>query len=143
MALGLIGLILVLGGVACTPKLLGPTANAGYVFSLQVAEATIWFGVMDATIAARFPQATRVIVHVQDAQGRTVDGVPVTFELEPDWARLATLEPSHTTTQGGIAQAVFSEPKTNGVVQVMARVDNTTAQARLTVRTYQEPSSKQ
>ena len=143
MALVLMGLVLVLGGTACAPKLVGPTAGAGYVFSLQFSEPTIWFGVMDSTAAARFPQATEVIVRVQDAQGRAVDGVPVTFALEPGWARSARLAPSQTTTQGGIARAVFSEPNTNGLVWVMAHVDNTMAQARLTVRTYQEPSSKQ
>jgi hypothetical protein len=143
MALILMGLFLVLGGAACAPKRVGPTAGAGYVFSLQVSEATIWFGVMDSTAAARFPQATEVIVRAQDAQGRAVDGVPVTFALEPGWARSATLAPAHTTTQGGRARAVFSEPKTTGVVRVMARVDDTTAQARLTVQLYQGPSSKQ
>jgi hypothetical protein len=142
MALVLMGLVLVLGGAACAPKLVGPTAGAGYVFSLQASEATIWFGTMDSTAAARFPRAAEVIVRVQDAQGRAVDGVPVMFELEPEWAKSATLAPSQTTTRGGIAQAVFSEPKTSGVVQVMARVDNTMAQTRLTVQAYQGSSSR-
>jgi hypothetical protein len=79
---------------------------------------------------------------VQNAQGRAVDGVPVTFELEPEWARSATLAPSHTTTRGGIARAVFSEPKTSGLVRIMARVDNMTAQTRLTVQPYQTPPSQ-
>jgi hypothetical protein len=145
MALVLMGLVLVLGDVACAPKLVGPTAGAGYVFSLRVSEATIWFGVMNATtaIAARFPQAAEVIVQVQDAQKRAVDGVPVTFELEPGWVGSATLVPSQTTTRGGIARAVFSEPKTSGVVRIMARVDNSTAQTWISVQLYQEPSSKQ
>jgi hypothetical protein len=143
MALVLLSLVLVLGGTACAPKLVGPTAGAGYVFSLQVSEATIWFGLMDSTAAARFPQTAEVIVRVQDTQGRAVEGVPVTFELEPGWARLGRLTPSQTTTRGGIARAVFSEPRTNGVVRIIVRVDNTMAQTRLTVRHYQEPSSKQ
>jgi hypothetical protein len=142
IALVLMGLVLVLGGAACAPKPVGPTAGAGYVFSLQVSETTIWFGVMDSIVAARLPQATEVIVRVQDTQGRAVEGVPVTFELEPEWVRSAKLAPSQTTTQGGIARAVFSEPKTTGVVRVMAHVDNSTAQARLTVQSYQPPSSK-
>jgi hypothetical protein len=143
MALVLMSLVLVLGGAACAPKLIGPTAGAGYVFSLQVSQAIIWSGMIDSSAAARFPQAAEVIVRVQDAQGQAVDGVPVTFELEPEWAKSATLAPSQTTTRGGIARAVLSEPKTSGIVQVMARVDNTVAQTRLTVRIYQEPSSKQ
>jgi hypothetical protein len=142
MPLVLMSLFLIFGGAACAPKLVGPTAGAGYVFSLQASEATIWFGVTGSSAAARFPQVAEVIVRVQDAQGRAVDGVPVTFELEPEWARSATLVPSQTTTQGGIARAVFSEPKTSGVVWVMARVDNTLAQTRLTVQAYQGMSSR-
>jgi hypothetical protein len=142
IALVLMSLVLVLGGAACAPKPVGPTAGAGYIFSLQVSEATIWLGVLDSIAAARLPQATEVIVRVQDTQGRAVEGVPVTFELEPEWVGSARLAPLQTTTQGGIARAVFSEPKTTGVVRVMARVDNSTAQVRLTVQSYEPPSAK-
>jgi len=143
MALVFMSLVLALAVPACAPKLVGPTAGSGYVFSLQVSQAIIWVGQVDAAVAAQFPQVTEVIVRVQDAQGRAVDGVPVTFELEPGWASSATLAPSQTTTRGGIARAVFSEPRTSGVMRVMARVDNTTAQARLLVQTYQGRSSSQ
>ena len=137
VVLALMGLVLVLGGQACAPQLAGPTAGAGYAFSLQVFPDTIWIGALDLTAAAQYPQVAEVIVRVQDAQGRAVDGVPVMFELEPEWGRSATLAPAQTTTRGGIARAVFSEPRTSGVVRVIARVDNTTAQTRLTVETYQ------
>jgi hypothetical protein len=142
LVLVLMSLVLALGGPACAPKLVGPTAGSGYVFSLQTYPTIIWVGVLSLTAAARYPQAAEVIVRVQDAQGRAVDGVPVTFELEPEWARSATLAPSQTTTHGGIARTVFSEPKTSGVVRVIVRVDNTTAQTRLTVQTYQTPTSQ-
>ncbi len=66
--------------------------------------------------------------------------VPVTFELEPGWARSAALAPSTTRTRGGLARALFSEPRTTGVVRMMVRVDGTTAQVHLTVLSYQEPS---
>ena len=137
IALVLMSLILALAVPACAPKLVGPTAGSGYVFSLQVSPTIVWVGQVDTAVAAQFPQVAEVIVRVQDAQGRAVDGVPVTFELEPAWARSAVLAPSQTTTRGGIARAVFSEPRTSGVVRIMARVDNTTAQTRLTVQTYQ------
>jgi hypothetical protein len=139
----LVGLVLALGCQACAPKLIGPTAGSGYVFSLQVFPAIVWVGQVDSAVAAQFPQVAEVLVRVQDAQKRAVDGVPVTFELEPEWVRSAALAPSETTTRGGIARAVFSEPKTSGVVRVIARVDNTTAQARLIVQTYQGRSSSQ
>ena len=142
LALVLMSLVLALEVPACAPKLVGPTAGFGYVFSLQTYPTIIWVGVITLTAAARYPQAAEVIVRVQDAQGRAVDGVPVTFELEPEWARSAALAPSQTTTRGGIARAVFSEPRTTGVVRVTARVDNTTAQTRLTVQTYQTPTSQ-
>jgi hypothetical protein len=143
LAFVLMGLVLALGGPACAPKLVGPTAGSGYVFSLQTYPTIIWVGVLDLTAAAQYPQAAEVIVRVQDAQGRAVDGVPVTFELDPAWARSATLAPSQTATRGGIARAVVSEPKTSGVVRVMARVDNTTAQTRLTVQSYPTPHSQE
>jgi hypothetical protein len=130
-------LVLGLGGVACAPKLVGPTPGSGYIFSLQVSEPLIWLGNVDLAVARRFPQATELIVPVQDAQGRPVDGVPVTFELEPGWVGSATISPSQTRTYGGIARALFSEPRTIGVVWVMAHVDNTTARARLTVMYYE------
>jgi len=143
LALGLMGLALALTVPACAPKLVGPTAGSGYVFSLQTYPTIIWVGQVDSTLAAQFPQVAEVIVRVQDSQGRAVDGVPVTFELEPAWARSITLAPTQTTTRGGIARAVISEPQTSGIVHIIARVDNTTAQARLTVQSYQGRSTNQ
>ena len=131
LALVLMSLIVALAVQACAPKLVGPTAGSGYVFSLEVFPVIIWVGQVDSAVAAQFPQVAEVIVHVQDAQGRAVDGVPVMFELEPAWARDAVLAPSQATTQGGIARAVLSQPRTSGIMQIMARVDNTTAQTRV------------
>jgi|RhiMetdeSRZDD1v2_1073273.scaffolds.fasta_scaffold1137029_2 hypothetical protein len=143
LALGLMGLALALTVPACAPKLVGPTAGSGYVFSLQVSQAIIWVGQVELSRLAQFPQVSEVSVRVQDAQGRVVDGVPVTFELEPAWASSITLAPTQTTTRGGIARAVISEPQTSGIVHIIARVDNTTAQARLTVQSYQGRSTNQ
>lgn len=136
MVLVVMSLMLAVGGLACTPKLVGPTAGSGYVFSLQVAPGIIWVGQVDVGVEANFPQVAEVIVHVQDAQGRAVDGVPVTFELEPSWLPYLTLAPSQAVTQGGIARAVLSAPRTSGVVPITARVDNTIAQTRLSVQGY-------
>jgi hypothetical protein len=135
VCLGLAG-----GGVACAPPRLGPTAGSGYVFSVQVSDSIVWRGPVNPAVAARFPQVAEVLVTVQDTQGRPVDDVPVTFELEPGWARSATLTPAATRTRGGRARAFFSEAQTTGVVRMMVRVDGTTAQVHLTVLSYQEPS---
>jgi len=139
----LMSLILALTVPACAPKLVGPTAGSGYVFSLQVFPTIIWVGQVDPGRAAQFPQVAEVVVRVQDAQGRALDGIPVTFELEPVWARSAVLEPSQTTTRGGIARAVFFDPRTTGRVRVTAQVDNTTAQIWLTIQSYQGRPSGQ
>ena len=127
-------------GVACAPPRVGPTAGSGYIFSVQVSDAIVWRGPVNSVPPARFPQVAEVLVTVQDTQGRPVDDVSVTFELEPEWARSASLAPSATRTRRGTARALFSEPLTTGVVRIMVRVDGTTAQDRLTVLTYQEPS---
>ena len=75
-------------------------------------------------------------MRVQDAQGRPVDGVPVTFEVEPGWAGSVAMTPSQTRTRRGIARAIVAEPQTTGVVRVTAHVDQMTAQAMLTVERY-------
>jgi hypothetical protein len=142
IALVLVCLGLTLGGAACAPKLVGPTAGSGYVFSLQVSEPLVWLGPVPSILAARFPKTTELIVRVQDAQGRPADGVPVTFEVEPEWVRSVAISPSQTSTRGGIARAIFFEPQTTGVVRVMAHVDNMTAQARVTVQTYEDNRQK-
>jgi hypothetical protein len=125
-------------GAACAPPLVGPTAGAGYVFVLQVSDPVIWLGRVDTR---QFPQVTEVSVRVQDAQGHPVDDVPVTFAVEAGWANSITIAPTHTRTHGGRARALVSAPQTTGVVRIMARVDDTTAQTRLTVQTYERKSA--
>jgi hypothetical protein len=141
LALILVCGLLTVGGIACAPPRVGPTAGAGYVFTLQVADPVIWLGPVDAAVARQFPQVTEVIVQVQDAQGRPVDDVPVTFEVETGWVGSITIAPAHTRTRSGRAQAMIADPQTTGVVRILARVDQTTAQTRLTVQTYQRKSS--
>jgi len=143
MALLLMCLILLSGGMACAPKLVGPTPGAGYSFSLEVSDPIIWMGAGVLGKGPELPRAATLIVRVQDAQGRTVDGVPVLFEVEPGWAEYITLAPSQTSTRGGIARAILSGSLTTGVVHVTARVDNLTAQTRLTVQRYIVPSAPQ
>ena len=141
LALILVCGLLTVGSAACAPPRVGPTVGAGYVFTLQVADPIIWLGPVDAAVARQFPQGTAMIVEVQDAQGHLVEDVPVTFEVEPGWVRSITLTPAQTRTRHGRAQTVVSDPQTTGIVRVLVRVDQTTAQARLTVQTYQRKSS--
>ena len=141
LALILVCGFLTVGGLACAPPRVGPTAGAGYVFTLQVADPVIWLGPVDAAVARQLPQVTAVIVEVQDAQGHLVEDVPVTFEVEPGWVSSITLAPVQTRTRSGRAQAMITDPQTTGIVRVVARVDQTTAQTHLTVQTYQRKSA--
>jgi hypothetical protein len=136
LALILVCGLLTVGGLACAPPRVGPTAGAGYSFTLQVADSVIWLGPVDAAVTRQFPQSTAVLVQVQDAQGRPVDDVPVTFAVEAGWVGSITITPTQTRTQGGRTRALIADPQTTGIVRVVARVDQTTAQARLTVQTY-------
>ena len=135
IVLPLLCLGLACGVTACAPKLVGPTVPSGYFFSVQVSNPVIWLGVFSAGLAEQFPTTAEVSVRVQDARGQPVDGVPVTFEVEPQWAQYASVSPPQVVTRRGVARTVFAARLT-GVVHVTARVDNATAQTRITVQRY-------
>src|SRR5215831_18578220 len=107
IALSLLCFGLACGVTACAPKLVGPTVPSGYFFSMQTSTAVIWLGVNSYALAERFPPTAEVIVRVQDAHGQPVNGVPVTFEVEPQWAQYASVTPSQVSTRGGVARTVF------------------------------------
>jgi len=126
----IVGLGLACGITACAPKLMGPTTTSGYFFALQAFPAVIRLSPSGA--------ATEVTLRVQDAHGQPVDGVPVTFEVEPQWAQNASVSSSQVTTRAGVARTVFTARLT-GVAHVMVRVDNTTAQAAITIESPPSP----
>ena len=136
LALVLTCLVLTLGGTACTPQLVGPIPVAGYRFALEVSDTILWMGPGLSVGGTPIPPTTEVRVRVQDVQGHPVDGVPVTFEVEPGWASSVSMTPSQTRTRSGIARAIVSEPQTTGVMRVMAHVDHMTTQATLRVQRY-------
>jgi len=69
---------------------------------------------------------------VTDSQGQPVNGVPVTFQLPPDWQQNARVVPNRVMTYNGTANAAF-DANMPGVVMVTAQVGNTTQTARITV----------
>ena len=115
---------------ACAPKYteFSALSEHGYKMSLDVSESLIRIG----PAAPNFPQAAELIVRVRDAQGQPVDGIVVEFSVEPSWAQNATLTPAVARTRHGEARAYF-QATTTGVVNVMARVDNVTRNATITV----------
>jgi hypothetical protein len=87
----LLSLALMCSSVACAPKLGGPTVPSGYFFSLYTYDSQIWLQLSQSMLAGRSPRVAELVVRVQDAQGRPVDGVAVRFELEPVWQQSASI----------------------------------------------------
>jgi cytochrome c oxidase assembly factor CtaG len=69
---------------------------------------------------------------VTDSQGQPVNGVPVTFQLPPDWQKNARVVPNQVMTSNGTANAAF-DANMPGVVMVTAQAGNTSQTARITV----------
>ena len=121
---------------ACAPKDNGSAALSehGYRVSLDVSDTLIWLG----SIGSGRPQAAAVVVRVRDAQGQPVDGVTVVFSVEPSWTQNASFTPAEARTRNGQARSIF-QANTTGVVHVMARADNVTRVATITVASRPSP----
>jgi len=128
----LLSLALIGSSIACAPPLGGPTMPSGYVFSFRASDAHLWLPLPTSSLAARFPSVADLVVQVQDAQGHPVDGVPVEFALEPEWQQSASITPQQASTRHGRVRAIL-EPKTTGVIRVMARVENVTQAVAIAV----------
>src|SRR5437667_11910243 len=90
-----LSLTLTVGSMGCTPKLVGPTASSGYFFSFDVP-----FSILRS-------ESAELVVHVQDAEGNPVDGIPVEFRVEPAWVHSASGCASCLITTRGQTRAVF------------------------------------
>jgi hypothetical protein len=121
LCLGLVG-----SGIACAPKRLGPTA-AGYYFTVRVLNPSIYLS-----------EASEVRVDVQNAQGQPVDGVSVTFQVEPSWAQNASIAPPQALTRGGMARAVL-QAQTIGSLRIIVHVDNAVQEVRISVEHRPSP----
>ena len=121
---------------ACAPKTNEPAALSehGYRVSLHVSDKQLWLGSTDP----RRPQAADLVVRVRDAQGQPVDGIAVVFSVESSWTQNASFSPAETLTRNGKAQTIF-QVNTTGLVQVMARADNVTRVATITVVSRPSP----
>ena len=122
---------------ACAPLHNAPEALSehGYRVSLQVSDTPIFLG----GSILNLPQTSEVVVRVRDAQGQPVDGLPVVFSAEPSWTQNVSFTPTETRTSNGAARTIF-EANTTGVAHIMARVDNVTREARITIESRPSPS---
>ena len=127
-----LGLMLTYGVLACAPRLVGPTVPSGYFFSLRVSDPYIWLLLDGDPREKQYPSFTELTVQVQNAQGQPVDGVPVMFQVEPDWIQNASVAPHRVMTRVGMAKGIF-RAETTGVVRIMVHVDDTTQETRIVV----------
>lgn len=121
----LLGLALCVVHLACAPKFVGPT-TAGYYVAV-IHDPSIYL-----------PEQSQLIVRVQNARGQPLDGIPVTFQVEPSWANLASVTPQQAVTRKGTASA-FLQARTIGLVHVIVTVDQVSRQVRIAVSPRPSP----
>ena len=121
---------------ACAPLHNAPEALSehGYRVSLYVSDPRIFLGPSGLSV----PQSSAVVVRVRDAQGQPVDGLPVVFSAEPSWTQNVSFTPAEARTRNGEVRTIF-EANTTGVVHIMARIDNVTRKARITIQSRPSP----
>ena len=56
----ILGLMLAYGGMACAPKLVGPTIPSGNFFSLRVSDPEIWLLHEGSSLEEQFPRVTEL-----------------------------------------------------------------------------------
>ncbi len=67
-----------------------------------------------------------------------MDGLPVVLSAEPSWTQNVSFPPAEARTRHGQVRTIF-EANTTGVVHIMARVDNVTREARITIQSRPSP----
>ena len=88
--------ILLWVNTACAPLPHEPEALSehGYRVSLHVSDTLIFLGASGLSV----PQASEIVVRVRDAQGQSVDGLPVVFSAEPSWTQNVSFTPPEAQT---------------------------------------------
>ena len=121
--------------MACVPQQVRPPtlSEHGYIVMLRTSAGPIWLN-PGSTPPPGVHSVGELVVSVQDAQGRPVDGVLVEIQLGPSWAQSAAVVPQRAVTHDGSVRAII-EPRTSGSIPVIVRVDKVTQQARFVVQT--------
>src|SRR5262249_35536494 len=121
---------------ACAPLPPKPEALSehGYRVSLHVSDTLVFLGSSGLSV----PQVSAVVVHVRNAQGQPVDGLLIVFSAEPAWTQNVSFPLREARTCTGAGRTIF-EASTTGVVCIMARVDNVTRGARITIQSRPSP----
>ena len=129
-AMSILCVLVMSTGIGCAPSLKGPTAPSGYLFSLQTSASQIWIERTPDSLV--YPSAATLVVQVQDAQGRKIGGVPVSFRVHDVDTPEALLTPVQDTTPDGIATALF-QPTAIGMYYLTAQVEQTSQKVTIYV----------
>ena len=86
-------LSLLLGVVVATPTSMAQSTEEDYKVTILTPHSTV------------LGQDQEIVVRVRTLQGEPAQGVPVRFQLDPQWHGDAKIVPEETTTQDGIARA--------------------------------------
>jgi hypothetical protein len=118
-----------------------PLTASGYQIKLRVEPSQErWLTPPNSQLPKDYHDFSVIFVEVTDAQGRLVDGLPVTFRLPSDWESYASLSQPQTVTQNGVARVVL-DPLTTGIIRVMTQVDDATREAVFLVQSRSGPGS--
>jgi len=82
-----------LGVVVATPTSMAQSTEEDYKVTILTPHSTV------------LGQDQEIVVRVRTLQGEPAQGVPVRFQLDPQWHGDAKIMPAETTTQDGIARA--------------------------------------
>jgi hypothetical protein len=77
-------------------------------------------------------QDAAVVVYVQNGQGIPIDGILVTFQVDPPWVRYASIRPAQAHTRVGRVRAILRSDLL-GRVRITVRVGALTKRATITV----------
>ena len=127
LTLTLFSLSLLGGLVACAPKqaVMPIQSQSDYLVSLKTKPNVIWLQTLVSNQPDSLHGVGEVIVCVRDANGQPVEGVSVTFTLEPPLDQRVKLRPEPVTAQDGHARAIL-EVHSPGTIKVHVRVDDVT-----------------
>ncbi len=140
IALAFVALVLGLGDLSFTAPHTAAATSAAYRVSVQVSDHQIWLTPPNAYLEGAYPSSSELIVRVWNGQGRPADGVPVVFEVEPDWTEDASVSVRQSATRNGVARAVFRAEQT-GVVRVTVRAGATHKTVAIAVSSPASPSA--
>ncbi|WP_179130986.1 Ig-like domain-containing protein [Candidatus Entotheonella palauensis] len=134
-ALMLLSVLILASLMACAPKQaeLPVRTQSGHLVSIKTTPQVVWLKGPVSTQPNNELGLGGLIVQVRDDQGQPVEGVPVTFAVEPSWSDNVSLSSDRVTAKDGRARAII-EPEFAGNIQVHVNVEDVMQTATFQVK---------